>query len=70
MSDAADKSAELQESFNRSAVDYHLKTNILSVAESADNCLECGLQIPSARQLAMPGCLLCVDCAAECEVAR
>lgn len=31
--------------------------------ESADNCAECGEQIPSGRQLAVPGCTLCVECA-------
>lgn len=31
--------------------------------ESADNCAECGEQIPSGRQLAVPGCALCVECA-------
>ena len=31
--------------------------------DSADNCEECGCQIPSARQVAMPGTRYCVDCA-------
>lgn len=31
--------------------------------DSADNCEECGCQIPSARQTAMPGTRYCVDCA-------
>lgn len=31
--------------------------------ESASECAECGQEIPSARQLAVPGCTLCVDCA-------
>lgn len=30
---------------------------------SADNCEECGRLIPSARQIAVPGCTMCVDCA-------
>ena len=35
--------------------------------ESSDLCLECGEQISSERQLAVPGCCLCVECAEELE---
>jgi phage/conjugal plasmid C-4 type zinc finger TraR family protein len=35
--------------------------------ESASECAICQLQIPSSRQLAVPGCQLCVDCATELE---
>jgi phage/conjugal plasmid C-4 type zinc finger TraR family protein len=38
--------------------------------ESASECAECGLQIPSSRQIAVPGCQLCVDCATEFESKR
>jgi phage/conjugal plasmid C-4 type zinc finger TraR family protein len=38
--------------------------------ESASECAECGLQIPSSRQIAVPGCQLCVDCATELESKR
>jgi phage/conjugal plasmid C-4 type zinc finger TraR family protein len=31
--------------------------------ESADECVECGELIPSARQVAVPGCQLCTHCA-------
>ena len=37
--------------------------------ETADNCVECGELIPSARQIAVPGCQLCVDCAEAYELA-
>jgi phage/conjugal plasmid C-4 type zinc finger TraR family protein len=30
---------------------------------SADVCEECGLEISSARQNAVPGCTMCTDCA-------
>ncbi len=36
-------------------------------AESADCCVECGLHIPSARQVAVPGCQTCTECAATLE---
>lgn len=35
--------------------------------ESAIDCIECGMQIPSQRQIAVPGCQLCIDCASELE---
>jgi len=40
------------------------------VIPTADNCTECGEQIPSDRQIAMPGCQLCRDCAEELEHKR
>ncbi|MGH1371151.1 MAG: TraR/DksA family transcriptional regulator [Cellvibrionaceae bacterium] len=30
--------------------------------ESSDCCFECGHEIPSARQIAVPGVETCVDC--------
>jgi len=38
------------------------------VKQSADCCVECGDLIPSERQIAVPGCDLCVDCASELEL--
>lgn len=38
--------------------------------ESALECEECGIQIPEARRLAVPGCRLCVDCKAYGEDRR
>ena len=40
-----------------------LSTCCQYVGDTADNCVECGLQIPSARQLALPGVQMCVECA-------
>jgi len=37
---------------------------------SASECVECGLEISSARQLAVPGCQLCYDCAERVESLR
>lgn len=34
---------------------------------SADACEDCGLLIPSARQIAVPGCTRCVECAGKME---
>lgn len=33
-------------------------------------CAECGEPIPEARQQAVPGCQLCIDCQEEKERAR
>jgi len=35
--------------------------------ESANECIECGDLIPSERQIAVPGCQLCVECAERME---
>jgi RNA polymerase-binding transcription factor DksA len=35
--------------------------------ESADLCAQCGDQISSARQIAVPGCQLCTYCAEDQE---
>ena len=37
---------------------------------SADCCQSCGEEISSARQLAVPGCTMCTDCADEVESLR
>ena len=37
---------------------------------SADTCVECGLEIDSRRQAALPGCQLCRDCAEVVESLR
>jgi len=35
---------------------------------TADCCEECGCEIPSERQIAVPGTLYCFDCATELEM--
>jgi len=37
-------------------------------AESANECIDCGELIPSERQVAVPGCQLCVSCAELAEL--
>ena len=37
---------------------------------SAEECQTCGMAISSARQLAVPGCTMCRDCADEVESLR
>ncbi|SEC72975.1 TraR/DksA C4-type zinc finger protein [Pseudomonas anguilliseptica] len=38
--------------------------------ESAEDCDSCGVDIPQARRLAVPGCQFCVDCQGLREVRR
>ena len=38
-----------------------------SVKDSADCCEECGEEIPSECQIAVPGCSMCIHCASEYE---
>ena len=38
--------------------------------ESAEDCESCGVEIPQARRLAVPGCLHFVDCRTLIEVRR
>lgn len=38
--------------------------------ESALECEDCGVDIPEARRLAVPGCRLCIDCQRVQEVRR
>lgn len=36
--------------------------------KSAQDCIDCGDGIASERQLAVPGCQLCVSCASDLEL--
>ena len=40
----------------------------VTMVESRDNCIECGLEIPEERMVAIPGCTLCVDCQSVAEM--
>jgi RNA polymerase-binding transcription factor DksA len=41
---------------------------VIYTGESAQDCIECGYGIDSRRQLAVPGCQMCTDCANELEL--
>lgn len=66
--DTADRAAELQEILNETALRGRRAATV--VRESAGHCIACGLEIPSARQLAVPGCQMCVECAEDYERER
>ena len=59
MADAADQAHEVEELQRRVA----LAGREVMTGESANHCVECDFEIPSARQIALPGVQTCVDCA-------
>lgn len=68
MADPVDQANDLQEQHLASAI--AAARGELRTGNSADECVECGDQISSERQLAVPGCLLCVSCAEIYETKR
>jgi len=68
MADAADRAGELIER-TQAAAEARISSSrtALTPADSADECIECGDLIPSERQIAVPGCQLCITCATALE---
>lgn len=66
MADIADRAqTDIERVAERAA--QHRRPTAPRALESANECAECGELIPSARQIAQPGCTMCVDCAAYWE---
>ena len=63
MSDAADIANDVA----NDTVERALMSRVVYEGESADNCVDCGYQIPSERQLAVKGCQRCTECASLLE---
>ena len=60
--------ADIANDYFQAHLDFVLKHRLkIDVKESANECVECGFQIPSERQIAAPGCQLCIDCARKLE---
>ena len=57
--DACDRATELEEQQRAQA----LANRPQSICHPSHNCIECGLEIPSARQVATGGTEYCVECA-------
>lgn len=73
MTDAIDRACEREAEMLADALDEQARRAGLAgktAADSAESCEDCGEPIPSARRLAVPGCLLCVDCQAAHERAH
>ena len=66
VSDWTDQASD-QEQLDR---DLALGKIVRYAGESAQDCMDCGLAIPSARQLAVPGCQYCTECADRLERTR
>lgn len=46
----------------------HRQTHAIDAnAVSAEWCEDCGIEMPEARRLAVPGVQVCIDCAREAE---
>ncbi|SIQ37851.1 TraR/DksA C4-type zinc finger protein [Aquipseudomonas alcaligenes] len=56
----------LQEAQLQNAIDSRVQYQ----GESALECESCGIDIPEARRLAVPGCRFCVECQGLREVRR
>lgn len=66
MSDWTDDASDLEERERQAAISRIVQYR----GESAQECMDCGLSISSARQLAIPGCQLCTECAGYAEARR
>lgn len=66
MTDAVDHATDLVER-ERAAI---IAGRSHAPQASANECEECGLLIPSSRQLAVPGCTRCIECAENFERLR
>ncbi|XXF10184.1 TraR/DksA C4-type zinc finger protein [Pseudomonas sp. D2-3] len=70
MADALDLASEREEHLRAGAILAHRKAVAPAYTISAEHCESCGIEIPPARRLAVPGCQTCVDCQAIREVRR
>jgi len=66
--DAVDVAQIEQDRSLELAINQHRSQH--TVKDSADNCIECGQQIPSERQIAKPGVDTCVFCQTLIEKGR
>lgn len=67
MADAADTAPD----YNAFALAAHQrKASDAGQGEALTHCEDCGERIPRPRQLAQPGCRLCVGCQEELEQGR
>ena len=64
--DEVDRANQLVEEFTQHSINS-IRERQFSVKDSADHCEECGCQISSARQIAVPGCTMCTECATAFE---
>lgn len=54
--------ADIANDMIQKEMDARLKARSVTIHPSASECIECGDDIPEARQVALPGVQLCVYC--------
>ncbi|PFG55742.1 TraR/DksA family transcriptional regulator [Vibrio sp. ES.051] len=68
MPDFIDHASNNEAKFTEMAIADQLKRSVQSrQQESAQECYECGDEIPEARRLVIAGCRYCATCQAERE---
>lgn len=53
---------ELAQKGEQARIQQAIDNRVRYQGESAEDCESCGVAIPLARRLAVPGCQTCVDC--------
>ncbi|MBL35927.1 MAG: hypothetical protein CMI10_13625 [Oceanospirillaceae bacterium] len=61
---------EMAQRLQEAQLQQSLASRVQYQGESAEDCENCGIDIPQARRLAVPGCRFCVDCQAWQEARR
>ncbi|MFA0607266.1 TraR/DksA C4-type zinc finger protein [Vibrio amylolyticus] len=68
MPDLFDHASQLETKFTEIAIANQLnRTAPTRLTEGTNECIECGDEIPKARQVAIVGCLYCMPCQEERE---
>ena len=67
MGDIADDAQEQAEKLEDLRRRQRAARGNLTPDDSAEECEECGLKVPQARRVAVPGCELCIICAEKRE---
>ncbi|BBP81152.1 hypothetical protein PHLH8_07940 [Pseudomonas sp. Pc102] len=58
---------ELAEAHQAEMLQHRIDNRVRYTGVSAEECDDCGDDIPKARQLAVPGCRFCVQCQGRAE---
>ncbi|WP_410478686.1 TraR/DksA C4-type zinc finger protein [Pseudomonas sp. zfem003] len=53
---------EIVQAAQEEALQHRIDNRVRYQGESAEECDDCGQEIPKARREAVPGCRLCVQC--------
>lgn len=61
---------ELAQKAEQARLQQAIDNRVRYQGESAEDCESCGVEIPLARRLAVPGCQTCTECQSLREVRR